>query len=176
MKDTDEENVEHDVGDTGDGNEVHRALRVPQASEDARNDVVGYDERDANETDIEIVLGSFDGFCGSFDEADDTLGASNKYHSEEEREHHEERDGVAYHGSRLSVVASTDGLPYNHCRSHRKTDDDDGEHVHHLRADADRRDAGNATVLADDEEVNHTIEYLHEIGEQIGQREGDDVA
>ena len=176
MQDSDEDDVEHDVGDTGDGNEVHRALRVPQASEDARNDVVGYDERDANETDIEIVLGSFDGFCGSFDEADDTLGSSNQYHGKEEREHHEERDGVANHRSCFPVVACTDGLSDYYRRTHRKTDDDDCEHVHHLRADADRRDAGNATVLADDEEVNHTIEYLHEIGEQIGQREGDDVA
>ena len=176
VKDADEEYVEHDVGDTGDGDEVHRTLRVTQASEDACDDVVGYDERDADETDIEVVLGAFDGFCWRFDEADDTLGSSNQNHGEEEREHHKERDGVADHRSRFPVVACTDGLPDYYRRSHRKTNDDDGEHVHYLRADADRRDAGYATVLADDKEVNHTIEYLHEIGEQIGQREGDDVA
>ena len=35
--------------------------------------------------------------------------------------------------------------------------------------------AGDALVLADDEQVGHAVERLQEIGEQIGERKADDI-
>ena len=49
-----EQIVQRDVRRAGDGDEVHRALAVAHAAEDGAEDVIGRDERDAEEADGQI--------------------------------------------------------------------------------------------------------------------------
>lgn len=41
--------------------------------------------------------------------------------------------------------------------------------MHHLGANAHGCDACDTTVLADDEEVDHSVKYLQKVGEKVGQ-------
>ena len=68
----------------------------------------------------------------------------------------------------LPAVACADGLADADSRSHRKPDDHDREHMHHLRADGNRSRAGDALKLTDDEQVGHAVERLQKIRKQIG--------
>ena len=52
---------------------------------------------------------------------------------------------------------------YPHRRAHRKADDDDGEHMHYLRAVGHRRRAGDIAVLPYDEQIRQSVEDLQEI-------------
>ena len=95
------------------------------------------------------------------------------------REHHrqgeEQGDRVADMDSRPLFVVGAHRLTNADGGAHGQAYDHDGEHMHDLRADGDSSSAGCPLELTDDEQVRHAIQSLQEIGQQIGQREKDDI-
>ena len=95
------------------------------------------------------------------------------------REHYgqgeEQGDRVADVDSRPLFVVGAHRLTNADGGAHGQAYDHDGEHMHDLRADGDSSSAGCPLELTDDEQVRHAIQSLQEIGQQIGQREKDDI-
>jgi len=54
-------------------------------------------------------------------------------------------------------MSGTDGTPDHDGRSHRQTDDHDGQHVHDLTAVCDSGRTFGSVELSDDEQIRHTI-------------------
>ena len=168
--------VERDVDDAGDGDEVHGALAVTKAAEDRGDDVVRRDERNTDKADREIGERALHGLLRCGHDGDDTPAQREQQCRQRKRQQHEERDRVADGRGGALFVAAAGGLRDADRRAHRKADEHDCEHVHHLRADGDGGRAGDALKLADDEEVGHAVERLQKVREQIRQRKGHNVA
>ena len=158
-----EEIVERDVAEAGHRDEVHRALCIAETAEDGGDDVVGGDERDAEEADEKIRLCA--GYClyRRFHGAGDPAAQCDQHDGQHERDAEEEHGRRADGRADVPVVLGADSLCDRDGRPHRQPYDHDGQHVHDLTANRDRRDARRSLELADDEEVGHAVERLQEI-------------
>ena len=168
--------VERDVDDAGHGDEAHGTLAVAKAAEDRGDDVVRRDERNTDKADREIGERALHGLLRCGHDGDDTPAQREQQCRQRKSQQHEERDRVADGRGGALFVAAAGGLRDADRRAHRKADEHDCEHVHHLRADGDGGRAGDALKLADDEEVGHAVERLQKVREQIRQRKGQNVA
>ena len=70
-------------------------------------------------------------------------------------------------------LSRADGAAYIDGGAHGKADDDDGQHVHELASDGDRRDDCGAVELSCDEKVRETVEGLEKAGDHVGNGEAD---
>ena len=121
------------------------------------------------------ILPAGDGHCRvRREQGDQRLRRKLDSRDDEHVEAAAERDRPLQRPDRALRLARADGLRDGDGRAHCKAHKHDGQHVHDLRADRDRRRAGHALVLPDDEQIRHSIERLQEIGQQIRQREADD--
>lgn len=167
--------VERDIAEAGHRDKVHRTLRIAEPTKDRGDDVVGRDERDAEEADQKIRLRPR---CRLKRRLHDTRNRAAKHdqhngqHDGDHKEQHRRRaDGLAD----PQPVLRANRLRNRDRRPHRQPYDHDGQHVHDLTANRYRRDASRPLKLPDDKEVRHAVERLQEIRKKKRQREIQDI-
>ena len=158
-----EQIVEHDIGTAGYGHEIQRAARIPKPAENRANDIVGRDQRYAQEAHPQVCFRIGYGRRRRLHPRRDLTGQQQAACRQQHR-HAQEQDGRIADDCRTArPVARTDSLRNADRRAHRQPHDHDREHMHDLAADGHGRDAGRSLELTDDEQIRHAIERLQEV-------------
>lgn len=150
-------------------------LLVPHATENGTDHIVRRDEGNADKADCQIVDGAVNSVCRGGHEGRNGLYQGHQNNGEHYGNSHKDSNGIANACGGFLFVIAADGLADKNRGTHGKTHDHDGEHVHDLGADGNSGRIRNATELADDVQVSHSIQGLQQIGKEIRQRENQNV-
>lgn len=92
---TDEQLVQRDVGNTGNGDKVHGTLGVTHSPEDGADDVIGCNEGDANKADGKIENRTIHRFFGSGHYGDNGFYQRKKQRGNDNGQSHKQGNRIA---------------------------------------------------------------------------------
>ena len=175
MKNAHEQIIQRYINRAGHGDKAHGAFAVAYAAKNGADNIISRDKRNADKADGQIRCRAGYGGRRRGHSADDGPCQQQQRHRHDQRKPGKQRDCVAHGLGGLSLLPAAHGLANGNGGAHGQPHDHDGEHVHHLASDGNRRGARRAFKLADDKQIGHAVERLQKIRKQIGRRKEKNV-
>ena len=132
MKCTHEQIVQYDVGDAGNGDEIHGMPGIAKAAENRADDVVGGDKGNTEKADGQVPDGPRHSFVRSGHYRNNGINHQQQGGGHNDCNNHKKSDGIPDALLRLHAVTPAYCLRNAHSGSHGESDDDDGQHMHYL--------------------------------------------
>lgn len=166
---TDEEEVQKDIEQAGNGDENHGGSGISHAPEKAADGVIHNDEGNACKADGKVGPRILQCFCRRLQGREDEGHEEKEDEGKEEGKGDEKEGGASHEAEGFFIFPGSQAPGDGYGASNGEACDDDDDHVHDLAADGYPGDRGGAIVLAGNEKVRHAVEGLEEAGCQVGE-------
>ena len=170
MKAADKEEVSEDVEDAGDGNRDKRRIGVPEAAEDAADQVVEGQDKGARAADAHVGDRVVKGFLWRLHDPRCLRRKQDKEDGENKGDEPKENDRGTDHPAALLLPLLADQLSQLNRGTHGKTCKDVGDGLHDLRAGGDTGDIRRVTELPHHHQIHSSVHGLQKQSKQHRER------